>query len=161
MKVGRTKKAHKKVDPSVGPRIKRARELIKMSQVRLAHLSDGKTRGVQNNESGTTMPNSRVIAALIAAGVNANWVLAEIGPPLLKDVTPAAGETPAGYQAITPSDVPAIVMALQRETGHDPGGAWTALLIGMLIDRSLTPAGARKVLDHLATFRPVAQDKAA
>ncbi|MCC7484596.1 MAG: helix-turn-helix transcriptional regulator [Burkholderiales bacterium] len=154
MKVRRTDPTarKKKVDPEVGPRIRVARELVGLNQQQLAEMVDGKLRGIQNNERGKTMPNARVIAALVAAGVNANWILSGRGPKLLAE----AEAKEEGNRPIDPADAPAAVMGLQGDLGYDPGSAWTALLIAMLIERSITLHGARKVLEQLSAFRPAA-----
>jgi transcriptional regulator with XRE-family HTH domain len=154
VKVGRTDK-NKKVDPAIGPRIREARELLRLTQADLAGMFGGEAKGIQNNELGKTMPNSRVIAALVAAGVNANWILSGIGPKLLAKQPAMAEEIPSGsdYVAVAPNEAPAFVLSLQEELGYDPGSKWTGLLIEMMIDRSMTPAGARKVLQHLGKFQ--------
>jgi len=160
----KARRTGKRVDPAVGPRISEARDLVGLTQPQLAAMSEGKSRGIQQNESGKTMPNSRVIAALVTAGVNANWVLCEIAPKLLKDI-PAIGKTslqqPTEDYRVEVSDARRLIASLVAEMAHDPGVEWTGLLIELIHEGALKPSGARKVLEHLATFHRAARDAAA
>jgi len=60
-----------------------------MTQEALAALYGGTKRGLQDNEAGKNVPNSRLVAALVERGINANWLLADRGPPLLDDLAGA------------------------------------------------------------------------
>lgn len=81
--------------PQIGARIKEARKALGMPQDALAALAGARSKsGLQDNEAGKNMPGGQMIGALVAAGVNANWVLTGQGPMLISALQrpAAAGE---------------------------------------------------------------------
>lgn len=70
----------------VGERLKHFRESLKMSQVQLADALEGGMRGIQDNELGRSLPNSKVLIGLHGLGLNVNWLLSGKGPMLLADL---------------------------------------------------------------------------
>ena len=73
-------------ESSIGARLRFFRESKKMSQVQMAEALGGKMRGIQNNELGITLPNSKVLLGLHRLGLNVNWLLSGAGPMLLADL---------------------------------------------------------------------------
>ena len=68
----------------IGKRIKAARKALGLTQDVLAAQAGGTSnRGLQDNESGKSMPGGQMIAALVNAGINANWILTGHGQMLL------------------------------------------------------------------------------
>jgi transcriptional regulator with XRE-family HTH domain len=73
----------------IGARIKAARKAIGMTQDTLARMAGATSnRGLQDNEAGKSMPGSQMIGALVAAGINANWLLTGEGQMRLADLAP-------------------------------------------------------------------------
>lgn len=72
----------------IGERLRLFREMKKMSQVQMAAALDATTRGLQNNELNISLPNSKMLIALYALGMNINWLLSGKGPMLLADAQP-------------------------------------------------------------------------
>jgi transcriptional regulator with XRE-family HTH domain len=72
--------------PKIGERLRLFRETKKMSQVQMADALDGTTRGLQDNELGRSLPNSKVLIGLYGLGLNVNWLLSGEGPMLLADL---------------------------------------------------------------------------
>lgn len=86
--VGESRSEGAASDPAaVGARIREARKALGLTQEQLAALAGGTSnRGVQENEAGKTMPGGLMLAALVRAGVNANWVLESRGEMLLEHI---------------------------------------------------------------------------
>lgn len=78
---------------AVGERLKAFREMKKLSQVQLAEALGGTARGLQDNESGKSLPNSKILTGLYGLGINVNWLLSGEGPmtrnEAVKPATPA------------------------------------------------------------------------
>ncbi|WP_051711583.1 transcriptional regulator [Andreprevotia chitinilytica] len=79
----------------IGARIKRARAALGLTQDALAVLAGSPSkRGIQENESGNTMPGGQIIGTLVCAGVNANWLLTGEGSMLLAELQAATPTAP-------------------------------------------------------------------
>jgi hypothetical protein len=78
----------------IGIRMKTFREQhLKLTQAQVAAKLDGTPAGLQKNELGLTLPNSKVLVGLGALGANLNWLLRGEGPMLLADTQkPAPGK---------------------------------------------------------------------
>lgn len=105
-------KARKTVDKGVADRLREALDLVGLSQKTAAQMADGTVRGIQDNVAGKTAPGSRVLAALVSAGVNANWVLAGIEPKLLKELS-IARHSASQYQPVNIETLTAVVAAVE------------------------------------------------
>jgi transcriptional regulator with XRE-family HTH domain len=70
----------------IGVRLRAFRESESFSQKGLAVAVGGTLRGIQDNESGKSAPNSKVLKALAGRGLNVNWLLTGSGPMLLADL---------------------------------------------------------------------------
>ncbi len=70
---------------AIGERVKAFREMKKLSQVQLAEALGGTARGLQDNESGKSLPNSKVMTGLYQLGANVNWLLSGEGPMMRAD----------------------------------------------------------------------------
>lgn len=64
---------------ALGERVKAFREAKKLSQVQLAEALGGTARGLQDNESGRSLPNSKILTGLYRLGANVNWLLSGEG----------------------------------------------------------------------------------
>ncbi len=67
----------------IGGRLRLFRESLGASQEKFASMIGGTKRAIQNNESGKTAPNSKLLHGLVALGLNINWLLSGEGPMLL------------------------------------------------------------------------------
>jgi transcriptional regulator with XRE-family HTH domain len=74
--------------PDIGERIRAYRESLSLSQEKFASAFGGTKRAIQNNESGKTAPNSKLLRELARRGLNVNWLLTGNGPMLFRDLTP-------------------------------------------------------------------------
>ena len=74
---------------AIGSRLRQFREYKRMSQAQMAQAVDGATAGLQKNELGIAMPNSKVLIGLYRLGLNINWLLSGEGSMLFAD---AAGK---------------------------------------------------------------------
>ena len=93
--------------PEIGARIKAARNALGMTQDALAKLAGSPSKaGLQHNESGRAIPGGQMIGTLVAAGVNANWLLMGKGPMLIADLA-----APAAAQPSVTINVDALVQA--------------------------------------------------
>lgn len=70
----------------IGGRLRQFREALALTQAQMADSIGGKMRGVQNNELGLTLPNSKMLIGLCSLGMNANWLLTGEGPMMLGDL---------------------------------------------------------------------------
>lgn len=73
----------------ISSRIRAARERLGYTQSRMAEAVGGKLRGWQEYEKGRSQPGGRVLAHLVALGINANWLLTGEGPMFTKDLATA------------------------------------------------------------------------
>lgn len=97
---------------SIGKRMKAAMEAAGLTQARLAELiGSASVRGIQENVAGKTAPGGNVLSGLVRGGVNVNWVVAEAGPMLLKDLAPGVRDQVGEYRVSAAAPVPAIDMA--------------------------------------------------
>ncbi len=71
---------------AIGARLRAYRESIGLTQDQFAARCGGTKRGIQENESGKSAPNSKLLAALARMGLNLSWLLNEVGPMLMEDV---------------------------------------------------------------------------
>ena len=85
--------------PQIGERLRFFRESKKMSQVQMAAVLEGTTKGLQNNELNISLPNSKVLIGLYGLGLNINWLLSGEGPMLLSDLQTASDADTADLHA--------------------------------------------------------------
>lgn len=78
------------VNIGVGPRLKRVREALRLTQAELADAVGGSKRGLQDNETRNRVPGGEVIAGFVRLGINANWLLTGEGPMLLEELDEVA-----------------------------------------------------------------------
>ncbi|WP_459199083.1 helix-turn-helix domain-containing protein [Ralstonia pseudosolanacearum] len=79
----------------VGTRLRAFREAMEMSQDQLAEAMGGTRRGLQDNELGRALPNSKALIGLCRLGLNLNWLLMEDGP-MLRDELVASEKEASG-----------------------------------------------------------------
>ena len=72
---------------TIGERLRLFRESKKLTQAQMADALDATTIGLQGNERGRALPNSKVLIGLYNLGLNVNWLLSGDGPMLLADST--------------------------------------------------------------------------
>lgn len=78
---------------AVGLRIKAARKALGLTQDELSSAAGARSKsGLQDNEAGKNMPGGQMIGALVALGVNSNWLLTGEGQMLI-GYQPVAGAT--------------------------------------------------------------------
>jgi transcriptional regulator with XRE-family HTH domain len=70
----------------IGNRLRLYRESLATTQEKFAGMIGGTKRAIQNNEAGTTAPNSRLLRRLSELGLNVNWLLTGNGPMLLAEL---------------------------------------------------------------------------
>ena len=98
----------------IGTRLRAFRESLGFGQEQLAEAIGGTKRGIQDNELGKALPNSKALIGLCRLGLNVNWLLAEEGPMLLKDLA-ATAQAPTGP---VDTELLALVIArLEKEIG--------------------------------------------
>jgi transcriptional regulator with XRE-family HTH domain len=76
----------------VGARIRRARGVLGLTQKDLCEATGMPLPSLKNYEASQRIPGGEAIAALMHAGINANWLLTGEGPMLIEDL--AGAETP-------------------------------------------------------------------
>ena len=92
--------------------MKAAMEAAGLTQARLAELiGSTSVRGIQENVAGKTAPGGNVLSGLVRGGVNVNWVVAEAGPMLLKDLALRVRDQVGEYRVSPAAPAPAIDMA--------------------------------------------------
>ncbi|QNT25333.1 helix-turn-helix domain-containing protein [Ralstonia solanacearum] len=74
----------------VGERLRAFRGYLQWSQEKFGEALGGTKRGVQENESGRSAPQAKVLAGLIELGCNVNWLLTGKGPMLLDELVASA-----------------------------------------------------------------------
>lgn len=77
---------------AVGERLKEARAALRLTQKELCAKVEMPLPSLRDYELGKRIPGGDAIAALIRAGINANWLLTGEGPMLLAEL----GAVPAG-----------------------------------------------------------------
>jgi len=80
---------------SVGTRIKQARGVLGLTQKDLCEATGMPLPSLKNYEASQRIPGGDAIAALMHAGINANWLLTGEGPMLMADL--AGAETPGAF----------------------------------------------------------------
>src|ERR1035437_4719539 len=95
----------------IGPRLRAYRESEKISQKGLAEAVQGTLRGIQDNESAKSAPNSKILKALAERGLNVNWLLTGKGPVRLTDI----GELQGSREPLDVGLLAFVVDALNRE----------------------------------------------
>ena len=63
------------LNSTIGERIARFRTHLGMTQQELADAVDGTKRGLQGNEEGKALPNSKMLLGLVDLGLNLNWLM--------------------------------------------------------------------------------------
>lgn len=97
---------------SIGERMKVAMKAAGLTQPILAELiGSTSVRGIQENVAGKTAPGANVLSGLARAGVNVNWVVAEVGPILLKDLAPTVSDQVGEYRVSPAAPTPEIDVA--------------------------------------------------
>lgn len=71
---------------SVGTRIKQARGVLGLTQKDLCEATGMPLPSLKNYEASQRIPGGDAIAALMHAGINANWLLTGEGPMLMADL---------------------------------------------------------------------------
>ena len=94
----------------IGPRLRAYRESEKISQKGLAEAVQGTLRGIQDNESAKSAPNSKILKALAERGLNVNWLLTGKGPVRLTDI----GELQGSREPLDVGLLAFVVDALNR-----------------------------------------------
>ncbi|EGK72015.1 hypothetical protein METUNv1_01793 [Methyloversatilis universalis FAM5] len=74
------------VKQGVGTRLRDFRQHLRLSQDVLAKTLGASKRGIQDNESGKTLPGAAVLRGLHELGLNLAWLLAGEGPMLAADL---------------------------------------------------------------------------
>ena len=103
----------------IGVRMKQARIFLGHSQEMLSTLLGGSKRGIQNNESGKSVPGGEVVAGFIGLGINPVWLLTGEGEMLLSDMQlrPAPSASPVDL------DRPRFLLAIEAvEEGLSAAG---------------------------------------
>lgn len=70
----------------IGRRISEFREYLGMTQDELAAAVGGTKRGLQGNEAGIALPNSKLLLGLAGLGVNLNWLVTGHGKMLIESL---------------------------------------------------------------------------
>jgi len=76
---------------NLSQRLKSAREATGKSQKDLAATLGIGLRSWQGYEDGSNVPGGNVLEGLVRLGLNANWILLEVGPMWLKDLAAQQG----------------------------------------------------------------------
>lgn len=74
----------KSTTETIGDRLRVFRESTNLTQAQFALLMNMSTTGLQSNESNRSLPNSKLLLALYAKGLNVNWLLSGEGEMLLR-----------------------------------------------------------------------------
>lgn len=96
---------------SVSERLKRARTALKLKQDEMSARTGIPIDTYKKYEGGTRQPGADAIAHFVQAGINANWLLTETGPMLLKDLPPTVSDQVGEYRVSAAAPAPAIDMA--------------------------------------------------
>ena len=106
------------VNREIGARMKAARAEIGHTQASFAAASGGSRPGIQDNETGKTMPGGKVLYGFVRAGINVNWLLTGEGPMTLSE----SAEERAAREASGAFPVPPGVMAQVSGQFQSSGG---------------------------------------
>ncbi|MBN8516605.1 MAG: helix-turn-helix domain-containing protein [Candidatus Accumulibacter sp.] len=79
---------------SVGTRIKQARGVLGLTQKDLCEATGMPLPSLKNYEASQRIPGGDAIAALMHAGINANWLLTGEGPMLLAELQAPSTHAP-------------------------------------------------------------------
>jgi len=71
---------------AIGARIKQARGVLALTQKDLCEATGMPLPSLKNYEASQRIPGGEAIAALMHAGINANWLLTGEGPMLMADL---------------------------------------------------------------------------
>ena len=82
----------------IGDRLREERERLKLNQTDFAGLSGASLRSQIDWESGKSFPNAKVLAAIAAAGADAQYILTGIRSPAI------VSETSAHYAPLSPRE---------------------------------------------------------
>jgi len=120
----------------IGVRLRTFRENERFSQKGLAEAVGGTLRGIQDNESGKSAPNSKVLKALAGRGLNVNWLLTGSGPMLLADLVSRTTETTKIDQGILTHVIETLDEELKRRK-QSRSSVKYAEMVGILYDYCL------------------------
>lgn len=76
-----------KARQEIARRVRKAREMLGLTQGQLAAATDGSRPGIQGIEAGKNIPGGKFLAGLGALGININWVLLGEGPELIEQIS--------------------------------------------------------------------------
>ena len=128
---------------AVGDRFKQARAALGLTQKEFCAVIGKPVPSLQDYEAGKSMPGGEAVAALIGAGINANWLLTGEGPMLLADLVPPV--VPAAAPGINADALEAIIEGALKITPNAPASqiaAFSARLYKDCIDQGMiTPDG--------------------
>lgn len=96
---------------SVSERLKRARTALELKQDQMSARTGIPIDTYKKYEGGTRQPGADAIAHFVQAGINANWLLTETGPMLVKDLPLIVSDQLGEYRVSAAAPVPAIDMA--------------------------------------------------
>lgn len=89
---------------AIGGRLKEVRAALELTQKELCALIEKPLPSLRDYELGKSIPGGEAIAALIRAGINANWLLTGKGPMLLADLNrPVEAPAPAKIRINIPA----------------------------------------------------------
>ena len=124
---------------SIGVRLKKWRDSVKLSQKDAATQLSFPARTYQDYERDLRSPGAESMEAFVRAGINANWLLTGEGPMLLAELARKEAQSPR----INAEALSAILRGL-LEAGAPPAKACTAAVefYQISIDRGdITPDG--------------------
>lgn len=125
---------------AVGERMKAFREMKKLSQVQLAEALGGTARGLQDNELGKSLPNSKVMTGLYRLGANVNWLLSGDGPMMRADAEKPA-QPKINVEALTKAFEVMMQTAAPGETPAQTARKAVDFYVYLLNTGMITPDG--------------------
>lgn len=99
---------------SVSDRLKRARTALKLKQDEMSARTVIPIDTYKKYEGGTRQPGADAIAHFVQAGINANWLLTETGPMLVKDLLLIVNDQVGEYRVSAPAPAPAPAIDMAR-----------------------------------------------